>query len=117
MKPLAVAAYKAEHIFFYDIIFDKRIKTAVLINLVKIEIARAYYSTVVAFNLFTVATHIFSVIGAFAADVITAASQKNLAAVFQICYYIPHIFGKFIRIAATLKIAHTQKVMRSNQKF
>ena len=75
MKPLAVAAYKAEHIFFYDIIFD---------NLVKIEIARAYYSTVVAFNLFTVATHIFSVIGAFAADVITAASQKNLAAVFQI---------------------------------
>lgn len=80
MKPLAVAAYKAEHIFFYDIIFDNRIK----IHLVKIEIARAYYSTVVAFNLFTVATHIFSVIGAFAADVITAASQKNLAAVFQI---------------------------------
>ena len=84
MKPLAVAAYKAEHIFFYDIIFDNRIKTAVLLHLVKIEIARAYYSTVVAFNLFTVATHIFSVIGAFAADVITAASQKNLAAVFQI---------------------------------
>ena len=84
MKPLAVAAYKAEHIFFYDIIFDKRIKTAVLIHLVKIEIARVYYSAVVAFNLFTVATHIFSVIGAFAADVITAASQKNLAAVFQI---------------------------------
>lgn len=43
MKPLAVAAYKAEHIFFYDIIFDKRIKTAVLIHLVKIEIAQAYY--------------------------------------------------------------------------
>ncbi len=84
MKPLAVAAYKAEHIFFYDIVFDNRIKTAVLIHLVKIEIARAYYSTVVAFNLFTVATHIFSVIGTFAADVITAASQKNLAAVFQI---------------------------------
>ncbi len=84
MKPLAVAAYKAKHIFFYDIIFDKRIKTAVLIHLAKIEIARAYYSTVVAFNFFTVATHIFSVIGAFAADVITAASQKNLAAVFQI---------------------------------
>lgn len=84
MKPLAVAAYKAEHIFFYDIIFDKRIKTAVLIHLVKIEITQAYYSTVVAFNLFTVTTHIFYVIGAFAADVITAASQKNLAAVFQI---------------------------------
>ena len=64
MKPLAVAAYKAEHIFFYDIIFDKRIKTAVLIHLVKIEIAQAYYRAVVAFNLFTVATHIFSVIGA-----------------------------------------------------
>lgn len=68
---------------FYDIIFDKRIKTAVLIHLVKIEIAQAYYRAVVAFNLFTVATHIFSVIGAFAADVITAASQKNLAAVFR----------------------------------
>ena len=39
---------------------------------VKIEIAQAYYRAVVAFNLFTVATHIFSVIGAFAADVITA---------------------------------------------
>ncbi len=77
MKPLAVAAYKAEHIFFYYIIFDNRIKTAVLIHLVKIEIARAYYSTVVAFNLFTVTTHIFSVIGAFAADVITAARVKR----------------------------------------
>lgn len=84
MKPLAVAAYKAEHIFFYDIIFDKRIKTAVLIHLVKVEIARAYYSAVVAFNLFTVATHIFTVVGAFAADVITAASQNNPAVVFQI---------------------------------
>lgn len=84
MKPLAVAAYKAEHIFFYDIIFDKRIKTAVLIHLVKVEIARAYYRAVVAFNLFTVATHIFTVVGAFAADVITAASQNNLAVVFQI---------------------------------
>lgn len=84
MKPLAVAAYKAEHIFFYDIIFDKRIKTAVLIHLVKVEIARAYYSAVIAFNLFTVATHIFTVVGAFAADVITAASQNNLAVVFQI---------------------------------
>lgn len=84
MKPLAVTAYKAEHIFFYDIIFDKRIKTAVLIHLVKVEIARVYYSTVVAFNLFTVATHIFTVVGAFAADVITAASQNNLAVVFQI---------------------------------
>lgn len=84
MKPLAVTAYKTEHIFFYDIIFDKRIKTAVLIHLVKIEIARAYYSTVVAFNLFTVATHIFTVVGAFAADVITAASQNNLAVIFQI---------------------------------
>lgn len=84
MKPLAVAAYKAEHIFFYDIIFGKRIKTAVLIHLVKIEIARAYYSDVVAFNLFTVATHIFTVVWAFAADVITAASQNNLAVVFQI---------------------------------
>lgn len=84
MKPLAVAANKAEHIFFYDIIFDKRIKTAVLIHLVKVEIARAYYSAVVAFNLFTVATHIFTVVGAFAADVITAASQNNLAVVFQI---------------------------------
>lgn len=84
MKPLAVAAYKAEHIFFYDIIFDKRIKTAVLIHLVKVEITRAYYSAVVAFNLFTVATHIFTVVGAFAADVITAASQNNLAVVFQI---------------------------------
>lgn len=84
MKPLAVAAYKAEHIFFYDIIFDKRIKTAVLIHLVKVEIARAYYSAVVAFNLFTVATHIFTVVGAFAADVITAASQNNLTVVFQI---------------------------------
>ena len=84
MKPLAVAAYKAEHIFFYDIIFDKRIKTAVLIHLVKIEIARAYYSAVVAFNLFTVATHIFTVVGAFAADVVTAASQNNLAVIFQI---------------------------------
>lgn len=84
MKPLAVAAYKAEHIFFYDIIFDKRIKAAVLIHLVKVEIARAYYSAVVAFNLFTVATHIFTVVGAFAADVITAASQNNLAVVFQI---------------------------------
>lgn len=84
MKPLAVAAYKAEHIFFYDIIFDKRIKTAVLIHLVKIEIARAYYSAVVAFNLFTVATHIFTVAWAFAADVITAASQNSLAVVFQI---------------------------------
>lgn len=84
MKPLAVAAYKAEHIFFYDIIFDKRIKTAVLIHLVKIEIARAYYSAVVAFNLFTVATHIFTVVWAFAADVITAASQNSLAVVFQI---------------------------------
>lgn len=84
MKPLAVAAYKAEHIFFYNIIFDKRIKTAVLIHLVKIEIARVYYSTVVAFNLFTVATHIFTVVGAFAADVITAVSQNNLAVVFQI---------------------------------
>ena len=84
MKPLAVAAYKAEHIFFYDIIFDNRIKTAVLIHLVKIEIARAYYRAVVAFNPFTVATHIFTVIGAFSADVITAASQNNLAAVFQI---------------------------------
>ena len=84
MKPLAVAAYKAEHVFFYDIIFNKRIKTAVLIHLVKIEIARAYYSAVVAFNLFTVATHIFTVVGAFAADVITAASQNNLAVVFQI---------------------------------
>lgn len=62
MKPLAVAAYKAEHIFFYDIIFGKRIKTAVLIHLVKVEIARAYYSAVVAFNLFTVATHIFTVV-------------------------------------------------------
>lgn len=84
MKPLAVAAYKAEHIFFYDIIFGKRIKAAVLIHLVKVEIARVYYSTVVAFNLFTVATHIFTVVGAFAADVITAASQNNLAVVFQI---------------------------------
>lgn len=84
MKPLAVAAYKAEHIFFYDIIFDKRIKTAVLIHLVKVEIARAYYRAVVAFNLFTVATHIFTVVGAFAADVITAASQNNLAVIFQI---------------------------------
>lgn len=84
MKPLAVAAYKAEHVFFYDIIFDKRIKTAVLIHLVKVETARAYYSAVVAFNLFTVATHIFTVVGAFAADVITAASQNNLAVVFQI---------------------------------
>lgn len=84
MKPLAVAAYKAEHIFFYNIIFDKRIKTAVLIHLVKVEIARAYYSAVVAFNLFTVVTHIFTVVGAFAADVITAASQNNLAVVFQI---------------------------------
>ena len=84
MKPLAVDAYKAEHIFFYDIIFDKRIKKAVLIHLVKIEIAQAYYRAVVAFNIFTVATPIFSVIGAFAADVITAASQKNLTAVFQI---------------------------------
>ena len=83
MKPLAVAAYKAEHIFFYDIIFDNRIKTAVLIHLVKIEIARAYYSTVVAFNLFTVATHIFSVIGAFAADVITAASQRTSLPFFR----------------------------------
>ena len=84
MKPLAVTAYKAEHLFFYDIIFDKRIKTAVLIHLVKVEIARAYYSAVIAFNLFTVATHIFTVVGAFAADVITAASQNNLAVVFQI---------------------------------
>ena len=43
MKPLAVAAYKAKHIFFYDIVFDNRIKTAVLIHLVKIEIAQANY--------------------------------------------------------------------------
>lgn len=84
MIPLTVAAYKAEHIFFYDIIFDKRIKTAVLIHLVKIEIAQAYYRAVVAFNLFAVTTHIFTVIGAFSADVVTAACQNNFAVVFQI---------------------------------